>query len=160
MHVDFCIDNYIDMNIIQGKLYNFKVFTISKCKEPRNKRERRACFEKGRAEETLQHPPESSRISVHRNPFRGNSRERFYGNSRFSRSAIFTVLFARAVRLLHVNSLTFHSLDASVYGHLSLSLLFSESSLLSLSLFPLSSQSTHTRRNIARSSKRSFETHA
>lgn len=60
-----------------------------------------------------------------------------------------------AMRLVHVNSLTFHSLDASAYGHLSLSL-----SLFSLILgfvsFSLSSQSTHTRRNIARSSKRSF----
>lgn len=165
-YVDFYIDNYIDKNIIHGELY----YTISKSKQSKNKKERRARLEKPRRLPRRDSPTSSQKsshcISVHRNPFRGGTHANVSMEiSAFLDRAIFTVLFARAVRLLYVNSLTFHSLDASVYGHLSLSLsslLFSDSSLLSLSLFLyLVSPPTRAGTSRARRSVRSpFETHA
>lgn len=138
-------------------------YTISKVQRTEKQKERRAGL-KIQGDCTRRDSPTSFRklsyYISHRNPFqRGTHANVPMEISAFLDRAVLTVLFA--LRLLPLNSLTFHSLDASAYGHLSFSLScffflilkFVSSLVVS---FSLSSQSTHMRRNIARSSKRSF----
>lgn len=146
------------------RLHNY---TISKVQRIEKQKERRAGL-KIQGECTQRDSPTSFQkssyyISAHRDPFQGGTRTNVPMEIfAFLDRAVLTVLFV--VRLLSLNSLTFHSLDASAYDHLSLSLslLFSNSSLFSLFLLLyLVSPPTRAGTSRAHRSVRSpFETHA
>lgn len=123
-------------------------YTISKVQRTERQKERRAGL-KIQGDCTRRDSPTSFRklsyYISHWNPFqRGTHANVPLEISAFLDRAVLTVLFA--VRLLPLNSLTFHSLDASAYGHLSFSLLlllsYSQIRLFSRCLF-FSIQSVH-----------------